>query len=231
MKHNQLVILTTRPTLLNVLRKALAARIEHRTWHWHTSPQYSHAFQCLDAARESLRLAKWVLGITSSSRGLLAPLSYNVFDAAVIVLLHELLADSTDADHDDNIAFVIRFFEAQAERGCSSNLPSDCARVLRDIKTLIQRMLHHGLGGGVSVTAAAAHTSTSISKRNISISQTPSPAIYDVGFILNPEIPPEAPAPVPAQPSVNTSSHALFTELSTWFSHDEHHVYDTYSKY
>ncbi|KAK7932673.1 hypothetical protein PG985_003385 [Apiospora marii] len=234
MKHNQLVLLTTRPTLLDILGKSLAARIEHRKWNWHNSPQYSHAWHCLDAARENLRLAKWILGMKSSSRtrGLLAPLLYNVFDAAVIVLLHELLADPSDTNPDDNITFAIDWFDKQAKSSCSS-LPNDCARVLRDMKTLVQRMLHHGLGAGVvpSGVAASAHTINPVSKRNMSISQAPSPAIYDVGFILNPEIPPETPAPAPAHPSVNTSSHALFTELSSWISHDEHHAYDNYSTY
>lgn len=236
MKHNQLVILTTRPTLLGVLRKALAARIERRTWHWHTSPQHSHVWQCLDAARENLRLARWILNMASWPRNLLTPIMYNVFDAAVVVLLHELLADpaDTNTNHDDNTAFAIDFLEGQATTSSRISLPGDGARVLRDIKTLVNRMLNHGLGGTAipGVAAALAHTSNNVSKRNMSVSQVaPSPAIYDVGFILNPEIPPETPAPAPAHPSVNTSSHSLFTKLSSWISNDEHHVDDSYSTY
>ncbi|KAK7993009.1 hypothetical protein PG988_001803 [Apiospora saccharicola] len=226
--------------LLDVLRKAFAARIEHRTWHWHTSPQYSHMWQCLEAARENLRLAKWILGTSSSSRTtlLLAPVLHSVLDAAVIVLLYKLLAypADTETDHDDNVTFAIDFFEAQPHNDHTSTLPSDCARVLRDIKILVHRMLHHGLGGVMpgatsAATTAAAHTNSSVSKRNMSISQATSPAIYDVGFILNPEIPPETPAPAPVHPSVTSSSHALFTELSSWISNDEHHVYDSYPSY
>ncbi|KAK8131767.1 hypothetical protein PG984_008205 [Apiospora sp. TS-2023a] len=235
MKHNQLVLLATRPTLLDVLRKALAARIEHRTWHWHTSPQYSHVWQCLDAARENLRLARWILETSSSPRTSIAPVFHSLFDAAVIVLLHELLAGPSDTNQRDDITFAYDCFDAQAKNS-DSVLSNDCARVLRDLKTLVQRTLHHGLGSVNSGSVAAAAPTAAVrghsfSKRNTSISQDPSPAIYDVGFILNPEIPPETPAPAPAHPSVSSSSHALFTELSSWISNDEHPVYERYSKY
>ncbi|KAK8052671.1 hypothetical protein PG996_011972 [Apiospora saccharicola] len=235
MKHNQLVIITTRATLLDVLRRALAARTEHRTWHWHTSPQYSHVWQCLDAARENLRLARWILETSSSPRTSLAPVFHNLFDAAVIVLLHELLAGPSDTNQSDNITFALDCFDAQAKNS-DRVLSNDYARVLRDLKTLVQRMLHPGLGSVNPGRVAAAAPTAAVrghpfSKRNTSISQDPSPAIYDVGFILNPEIPPETPAPAPAHPSVNPSSHALFTELSSWISNDEHHVYDNYPTY
>ncbi|KAK8068695.1 fungal specific transcription factor domain-containing protein [Apiospora phragmitis] len=236
MEYNHLVILSLRPTLLDVAKKAVMARINHRTWHRQNSPQYSHAWQCLDAARENLRLAKCVHNsFASSSRNmLLAPFLHNVFDAAVIVLLHKILDEPADIDDDDdddtnNIMFTIDCFDTE-EGAINSSLPSDCARVLRDIKTLVQRMLNRGLGG-VIAAATAAPQAGFVSKKNMSVSQAPPPAIYDVGFILNPEIPPEDPAAAPAHPSATTSSHTLFTELSSWIGNDEHQVYDGYSAF
>ncbi|KAK7975322.1 aldehyde reductase 2 [Apiospora arundinis] len=233
MEHNQLVILTTRPTFLEIVKKAVAARIDHRTWHWQNSPQCSHVWPCLDAARENMRLAQRIRSL-ASSRKLPAPALRNIFDATVIVLLHELLTGPANTDEDaSDILFAVGCLDAEAESrrngGSDSSFPRGCARVLRDLRTLVRRLVDHGLGGGLALAAASTlRTDPTVPKRGMPASQPPTTAIYDVGFILNPEIPPEAPGPAPAHASATASSHALFTELSSWMSSEENRLYDGY---
>ncbi|KAK8045638.1 fungal specific transcription factor domain-containing protein [Apiospora rasikravindrae] len=239
----QLVILITRPAFLDVVRRAVVARVDHRSWHsGPNSAQYSHAGQCIDAARENLGLAKRARSLvspSSPSQKLLAPLLHNnVFDAAVIVLLHGLIAEPADTGDDtSDIKFAIGCFDAQSACSSSSGISiskfiNDCARVIRDMRTLVQRILHRGLGG--AMTAAAAQIDSHPKKRSVSVISShapPSTAIYDVGFILNPEIPPEPPVPAPTHSSGTASSHALFTELSSWISNDEQQTYNGYSTF
>ncbi|KAK8084216.1 fungal specific transcription factor domain-containing protein [Apiospora hydei] len=252
---------TTMPTFLDVVRRAVMAHVDHRrSWHsgQSNSAHYSYAWQCLDAARENLRLAKMASNHlmspslpSPSQKQLRAPFLHNnhVFDAAAVVLLHGLIAEPADTGDDmSDVVFAIGCFDARSASSSSSSssrsskFPNDCARVLRDLRMLVQRILHRGLGGG-AMTAAAAAAAAQIDshpqkKRTISSvvsSQAPPPstAIYDVGFILNPEIPPEPPAPAPAHSSgaATASSHALFTELSSWISNDEQQVYNGYSTF
>ncbi|KAK7942395.1 uncharacterized protein PG986_011508 [Apiospora aurea] len=258
MEYNHLLILTTRPTFLDVVRRAMMAHVDHRrSCHsgQSNSAHYSYAWQCLDAARENLRLAKMASNHlmspslpSPSQKQLLAPFLHNnhVFDAAAVVLLHGLIAEPADTGDDmSDVVFAIGCFDARSASSSSSSskFPNDCARVLRDLRALVQRIiLHRGLGGGAmtaaSAAAAAQIDSHSQKKRTISSvvsSQAPPPstAIYDVGFILNPEVPPEPPAPAPAHSSgeAAASSHALFTELSSWISNDEQQVYNGYSTF
>ncbi|KAK8097597.1 uncharacterized protein PG998_013083 [Apiospora kogelbergensis] len=230
MEHNQLVILTTRPSFLEVMKKAVAARIDRRTFHRPTLAQSTtHVWPCLDAARENLKLAKWICNSKSSSRKLLAPILHHIFDAAIIVLLNGLLTEPANGEDTSDISFAIGCLDTETDS--SSNYPRDCARVLRDMETLIRRMVDGGFGGVLDISATASRTDLGVPKRNTSAAQAPTTAIYDVGFILNPEIPLETPAPAPAHAAATAASHALFTEISSWMSSEEHHVYDGYPRF
>ncbi|KAH8666869.1 hypothetical protein BX600DRAFT_511761 [Xylariales sp. PMI_506] len=137
MTYNQLWILTVRPIFFSAVKRIVAERIINRAWDLDSHPQIAHIRGCVEAARRNLVLGKWVHGLTKSGK-LLSHGLHLMFNAAVILLLHQLLVDSIDNTDAMDILFVIDCLDAEARSG--SNYPKDCAGVLREITTLVQRL-------------------------------------------------------------------------------------------
>ncbi|KAK9415267.1 hypothetical protein SUNI508_02115 [Seiridium unicorne] len=210
MNYNQLLILTVRPIFFVAVKKAVAERFINRTYKLDDHPQISHIRMCSKAARSNLRLGRWIRDI-SQSRKLLFQTLHHMFNAAVILLLNQLLVDVLHDTDALDIMFAIECYDAEAQG--ENNYPKDCARVLRDMTALIQRLRNRDSDdppwSGTPVSAPQA--------------PAPAPAAYHVGFILNPSEPQMS----AVQPSV--MSDELMSQLASWMHYDESQIYNNFS--
>jgi hypothetical protein len=149
MAQNQLIVLTTRPIMLAAVKQAVAERYMNGQWSPQQHARSSHIQTCSDAAHRNLVLAQR-LGPT---RKLLQAGLHFVFNAAVILLLNQILSSSnshkapTPPNTDiyaSAIQFALRIFEEASRTG--TNYPRDCRRVLQDLSALVDRYLSHGHG-------------------------------------------------------------------------------------
>lgn len=203
------MILTVRPVFFVAVKKAVAERFIHRTFDLDSHPQLGHIRTCSEAARRNLKLGRWVRDL-SPSRKLLSQVLHNIFNAAVVLLLHQLLVDDLDGSDAMDILFAIECFDAEAQG--DSNYPIDCARVLRDMSTLIQRLRNRDLseiswsGNGTASPA--------------SMQQLPATTAYHVGFILNPS------EPHMGASQASALSSELMSQLAAWIHYDDTQVYN-----
>ncbi|RYP03112.1 hypothetical protein DL764_005373 [Monosporascus ibericus] len=213
MFYNQLLILTVRPIFFMAVKKAVADRFTNRNWNLEKHSQLAHIRQCIDAARRNLRLGRWIRDTTLSHK-LLTSTLHNIFNAATILLLNQLLFDSFDEYQDAaDVNFAIECFEVEA-RG-ENNYAIDCARVLNDLKALVSRLRNQTLEDQVLVR------SSPLSPPQAQLSAT---TAYDVGFILNPEVPPGI---LPSHPQLTPGINIdLYNQLSDWVDDDDFHLYN-----
>ena len=150
MAQNQLLVLTTRPIFLAVVKQALAARFMNGYW---SAEQHLHGAYlrvCSDAAYRNLILAQ---RLRPARKFLQAGLHF-VFNAAVVLLLnrilygakgtsvglgHKTLAVPGDNFHAHEVQFAIHVFEQEAKTG--TNYARDCFRVLQDLRALIDHYM------------------------------------------------------------------------------------------
>ncbi|RYP80539.1 hypothetical protein DL769_002423 [Monosporascus sp. CRB-8-3] len=212
MFYNQLLILTVRPIFFMAVKKAVADRFTDRNWNLDKHSQLAHIRQCIDAARRNLRLGRWIRD-TTLSRKLLTSTLHNIFNAATILLLNQLLFDSFDEHRDAaDVYFAIECFQVEA-RG-ENNYAIDCARVLKDLQALVMRLRNQTLEDQGLVR------SSQLSPPQAQLSAT---TAYDVGFILNPEVPQGI---LPSQPLLTPGINIdLYNQLSDWVDDDDFHLY------
>ncbi|KAH8204498.1 hypothetical protein TruAng_001414 [Truncatella angustata] len=216
MAYNQLVVLTIRPIFFVAVKKAVAERfITRRAYNVDKHPQISHIKLCIKAARRNVRLGRWVRDL-STSRKLLSQCLHNLFNAAVILLLNQLLADELNEDDALGIIFVIDCFDAESLG--ESNYSKDCARVLRDMSALLQRLRNSKMDElswtgmeSLSLTSSAPH-----------VQPPPAATAYHVGFILNPSEPQISPVHTPP-------TNALMSQLASWMHYDESQIYNNFA--
>ncbi|OIW26181.1 hypothetical protein CONLIGDRAFT_582244 [Coniochaeta ligniaria NRRL 30616] len=138
--YNQVVILTTRPIFFVAVRKSVADRYlpsPTRSGGTHGQLHETIVRQCIEAARQNLRLGDWIRSLSPRQK-LLHQEAHAVFNAAIIVLLHQLAFPDVHAGDVAGVAFAMAVFEREAELG--NNFGVDCARVLHDLDYLVQRM-------------------------------------------------------------------------------------------
>jgi hypothetical protein len=153
MAHNQLIVLTTRPTFFGAVKQAVAQHIVRGEAYPEDRAQGSHIQACLAAAHNNLRLAQRVR--QSGRRPLQAGLHF-VFNAAVILLLkrltgtrsnnapgssdlHVITETSIEDQFESSIRFAIESFEEEAKTG--THYPRDCCRILQDLDALTNRYM------------------------------------------------------------------------------------------
>ncbi|RYP89852.1 hypothetical protein DL770_004063 [Monosporascus sp. CRB-9-2] len=212
MFYNQLLILTVRPIFFMAVKKAVADRFTNRNWNLEKHSQLAHIRQCIDAARRNLQLGRWIRDTTLTHK-LLTSTLHNIFNAATILLLSQLLSDSFDEyQATADVNFAIECFQVEA-RG-ENNYAIDCAGVLKDLQTLVIRLRNQTLEDQVLVR------SSQLSPPQAQLSAT---TAYDVGFILNPEVPPGI---LPSQPQLTPGINIdLYNQLSEWVDDDDFHLY------
>ncbi|KAI4676386.1 uncharacterized protein J4E88_007302 [Alternaria novae-zelandiae] len=147
--YNQLIVLTTRPILLAAVKQAVAERYMNGQWSVQQHAHSKYVQACPEAAQRNLLLAKRL----RSTRKLLQAGLHFVFNAAVILILDQILHSSSTAPtatalnapvYAMEIDFAMRTFEEESRTG--TNYPRDCYKVLQDLKALVDRYLSHGHG-------------------------------------------------------------------------------------
>jgi hypothetical protein len=101
-------------------------------------PHLSKIHECTAAARRNLNLGHHISRLGRFPKLLHAGL-HNVFNAAVILQMHQLLVDSPQDNTDEQgISFAISAFESEARSG--NIYAEDCTRVLLDLNMLVRKL-------------------------------------------------------------------------------------------
>lgn len=191
------------------VKKAVADQfIPDRNWNLENHTQLPHIRECIEAARRNLRLGRWIRGGATFSRKLLTSNLHNIFNAATILLLNQLLFDGVDPSQDQDahdVWFAINCFEVE-QQGGSNNYAIDCTSVLKDLEALVKRL----------------RTQTIESRNQVRGTQVqlPGTTAYDVGFILNHEVTPNI------LPSPHHLSYTVYNQLSGWMEQGDFQMYN-----
>lgn len=140
----QLVILTARPVFFIAVKKALADRYVSNGSNRAAERVPSQTLliqQCVHAARQNLRLGRWIRRLSPRQR-LLHYETHAVFNAAIILLLNQMAVLDSELQDAGDIGFAIEVFEHEASLG--SNFGVDCASVLQDLQLLVQGLRKTG---------------------------------------------------------------------------------------
>ncbi|KAL2264338.1 hypothetical protein VTK26DRAFT_6581 [Humicola hyalothermophila] len=138
MNYNQLVILCIRPAMLTAVWKAVASIIfNNQPFDIETHPQIGQIRLCSDAARCNLRLGR-LTRLHSPRQKLLLPDLHNIFNAAIILTMHQMIFVNLRTQDLDDLGWATEVFESEAETG--SEYAKDCALVLRDLKYLVHQL-------------------------------------------------------------------------------------------
>lgn len=136
--RGQLVILSVRPAMLMAVWKAIASIVcVDRPFDIETHPQIEQIRSCSDAARRNLRLGR-LMRLHSPRQKLLLPDLHHIFNAAIVLTMHQIVFVNLRTRDLDDIGWATEVFEGEAETG--SDYAKDCARVLRDLQYLVNRL-------------------------------------------------------------------------------------------
>ena len=145
---------------------------------------------------------------------------HNVFNAAVVLLLHQLLVEAPDETDRSGISFVISAFENEAKTG--NIYADDCMRVLLDLNMLVQKLRSQIFFGGqqqVPTSSHAAGLQTQANQYTNIYAEAPGSSRT---FGWRPE---EVEQAAPLQVPVGEQDPA-YQELVTWLSVDDLQLYN-----
>ncbi|TPX13684.1 uncharacterized protein E0L32_005887 [Thyridium curvatum] len=236
MTYNQLLILTIRPILFMAVKKAVADRFVSRQWDIEDHAHIEHIRECSDAARRNLRLGRWLHTMSPGSK-LLLPDLHNIFNAAIILLLHQIVFVNLRTNDVSDIAFSTEVFEREA--GFGDRYGEDCARVLQDLSALVRRLRNLMFDGipriSPHVDDGGRQVGGTASSPPGVLSSGASPSAYG---IVTP--PPQAVGAggggvgaggggsnIISIP-VHGDGNALYQELMTWLDNDDLQMYNNY---
>lgn len=147
-----------------------------------------------------------------------------IFNAAIILMLEELLVLPAAEPDDINVNFAIGVFEEEAKT--ESNYARDCATVLKDLQSIVQRLrldsqaVYTARAGGVSggpstpglTSDDITNVSSSINTPSTSYSQQSQHQTFPPGpsHVLYP---------------MTTESGAIYEELVAWVEHNDAQLY------
>ncbi|GKT52345.1 putative transcriptional regulatory protein [Colletotrichum spaethianum] len=213
--HLQLVILVVRPIFFAAVKKAFAERYIPSDRRWDIEHHAGRISACSEAAHRNLYFARWLLSLNGGARKLLQAGLHYVFNAAIVLMLEDLLVPNrhSSSAHSDDVNFAIGVFEEEAKTG--SNYGHDCATVLQDLKSLVQRLRLDGQGGP----------------------STPGLASDDVAVGSNSNTPTTTVSQQPQQPTFPPPSSQfypmdesgpLYQELMTWMDNNDTQLYSNH---
>ncbi|KAL8285763.1 hypothetical protein RB597_002720 [Gaeumannomyces tritici] len=99
-------------------------------------PQIGLFRKCSEAARHNLRLGRWLAEISPASK-LLLPDLHCVFNAAIMLMLHQIAFVEQPSDGSD-IEFAFKAFSSEAAMG--DTYAADCLRVMQDLASLVRQL-------------------------------------------------------------------------------------------
>jgi hypothetical protein len=231
MMRNQLLILTLRPIFFSAVKKSVAERFVKRHWRIEDHAHILLIRRCGDAARCNLRIAAKIYRISPGGKLLHADL-HHIFNAAIMLMLHQIAFVNLRTLDVNDIGFAIDAFQREADTGSSYGI--DCLKVLRDLQALTQalrRMMFEtampamepgpgegiwaSLGGG---SGSGASSITAGDRRSTSAVPTPSPAVLAMHSFGGEGLPGDAAmelAAVQVQ-SMGQGNAAIMQELMAW---------------
>ncbi|EFQ31395.1 fungal specific transcription factor domain-containing protein [Colletotrichum graminicola] len=221
MAYNQLLILVVRPIFFAAVKKAFAERYIQSDRRWDTELHADRISTCSEAAHRNLYIARWLLSLTGGSSKLLQAGLHYVFNAAIVLMLEDLLSPNLvlPSTESDDIKFAIGVFEEEAKTG--SHYGHDCATVLQDLKSLVQRLRVDGQGASSARTGGPATPGLPPDDATIaSNSNTPTRTVS-----RQPEQPTFSPGPT--QLHSMDESGPLYQELMTWMDNSDMQLYST----
>lgn len=164
--------------------------------------------RCSGTARLNLRLGKWIRDMSPRQK-LLHQEAHAVFNAAVIILLHQLAFLDSDISETSDIGFAVEVFEQEASLG--NNFGVDCARVLKDLIYLVQKLRDQVLQvGDLSTRLPQPDNMTSL----------------EGSLQMNPQI--SDPTPLDTQTGSMEENGFLYRELQAWLDDDYLQLYNDY---
>lgn len=227
MAQGQLIILTIRPILFMAVKKAVADRFVSRQWSIEDHPQIQLIRECSDTARRNLRLGRWIRDISPSHK-LLLPDLHHIFNAAIVLMLHQIVFVNLRTNDVSDITFAIDSFDREA--GTGSNYGKDCAKVLQDLSALVhglrsamfESMAVVGRGDNVPIPGEQILASYS-GQGGAAFTTGPGPGGGDAH--LNQGAAAAAPQfPLPPPPA----GEALYQELVAWIDNDDMQLYNNF---
>lgn len=221
MAYNQLLLLTVRPVFFIVVKKSFAERYVSRRWSIEHHANLHHVRACSNAGRRNLQLARWLLSISHIPKLLQAGL-HQIFNAAIVLMLQEMVCTNLAPTDVDDIMFAIQIFEQEARQGSSYGV--DCLRILQDLRSLVSRLKvpptepigtlrPEGPPGTRGVAFVASDPTTKMTSPIVG-----APPVLD-GLSTS-----SAGIAVPYQIS---EGDALYQELITWMENDDMQLYAT----
>lgn len=200
------------------VKKAVADCFVKRRWCIDDHPQISLIRDCSDAARRNLRLGKWLSSISPAGK-LLLPDLHHIFNAATILMLHQIVFVNLRTNDVSDIAFAIASFEQEASTG--SNYGKDCAKVLKDLSALVQRLRNLMFSCGADSKTSSPYMPgeqilTSLSSSSMASSFGPTMA--DAG----------AHHAGATHLQVSHAENPLYQELTTWIDNDNMQFYNNF---
>ncbi|EXF86601.1 fungal specific transcription factor domain-containing protein [Colletotrichum fioriniae PJ7] len=225
MAYNQLLILVVRPIFFAAVKKTFAERYITSDRRWEFSHHADRISSCSKAAHENLYLARWLMGLNGGTRKFLQAGLHYIFNAAIILMLEELLVFSPAAEPDDiNVNFAISIFEEEAKT--ESNYARDCAAVLKDLQSIVKNLRLDsqavytaragGISGGPSTPGLTSddvtNVSSSINTPSTSYSQQSQHQTFP-------------PGPNQVLYPMTTENGAIYEELMAWVEHNDAQLY------
>ncbi|KAK1540346.1 fungal specific transcription factor domain-containing protein [Colletotrichum paranaense] len=226
MAYNQLLILVVRPIFFAAVKKTFAERYITSDRRWEFSHHADRISSCSKAAHGNLYLARWLMRLNGGTRKFLQAGLHYIFNAAIILMLEELLVFSPATEPDDiNVNFAISVFEEEAKT--ESNYARDCATVLKDLQSIVQRLrldsqaVYTARAGGVSggpstpglTSDDVTNVSSSINTPSTSYSQQSQHQTF-----------PPGPSHVLLYP-MTTEDGPIYEELVAWVEHNDAQLY------
>ena len=164
--------------------------------------------QCIETARKNLLLGQWIRNL-SPRKTLLHQEAHAIFNAAVVVLLHHLAFMGCEVSNDANdLHFAIDVFQQQASLG--NNFGRDCAKVLEDLRYLVQGLREQTFPPAASLITAG---ETPMNLGQVGMGQPPQPHLEG--------------GPVEMHMAIGENTD-LQRELQTWLDNDYLQLYNEY---
>lgn len=189
-----------------------------RKWNIEDHAHISHIRECSDAARRNLRLGRWVQKLSPGQKLLLADL-HNVFNAAIILLLHQIVFVNLRTNDVSDITFAKEVFEREAALG--DKYGKDCAEILQDLSSLVEKLREIRFEGLPETTIPTRAVSAIPGEGIVS-----SLSAQGMGLISSSRM--QNPAPTVAMPLRTADGSAIYQELMTWLDIDDMPAYNNY---
>jgi hypothetical protein len=188
------MILTLRPIFFLAIKSYLGGDMLNVPRDIYQHEHITFILECTNAARRNLRLGRHILmrcnhGATTPGKPIMVDL-HHIFNAAVIMLLYQLVFTSFHSSDEYALRFARKTFEREAQTEClsSSSKPSgmgiasvptgyasDCLGVLNGLTEVVERLRPLRFKDAASIDEAPNHSAPPLAPPSPILSPVPSP--------------------------------------------------------